>query len=155
VFPSNLKDKKMNRYVILLLASFCVTEMFADDPPPANPQPVDEVAKLMDRISQLEARIKTLEERAKSTQAPVIVPQQPLNAPPNQQWKPNTIPPSGTYPPPAYPSNPWTPPVMPPSPFQPQPPWNNSVPDSWKPFNFNGGQYYIIPLDEAERLRHR
>ena len=43
-------------------------------------------------------------------------------------------------------------PTSPAVPYQPPYQPNKTVPDSWKPFNFNGMQYYIIPVDEADRM---
>jgi hypothetical protein len=124
---------------------------FADEPLQTKPSSTDEIAKLIDRIDQLENRIKELEKQIAKPSSPSIV---PLNqsggtaqyyAPQNQPYIPN---PNA---PPTYPPVPPTPSVNPLHRYRPPSP-QNKVPESWKPFNFNGMQYYIVPVDEAARL---
>lgn len=137
----------MLRHYAILLALLYVPVAFADETAPTQTTSPDEIAKLIDQIDQLEKRVKELERQISRPQTVTVVPQyQPHSAPPNQPYIPNTnSPPTHYQPTPA----PYTPQMTPGVPYHPR---NQSVPDSWKPFNFNGMQYYIIPVDEAERM---
>ena len=151
----------MLKHVVLLLALLQMPVVFADETSQEKSKSPDEMAKLIDRIDQLEKRIKELERQVSRPQTVTVVPQyQPYNAPPNQPYIPNAnLPPTYYQPVPGYEPVPGTPspyvPQTPPAvPYPPQYQPNKTVPDSWKPFNFNGMQYYIIPVDEAVRMSH-
>ncbi len=130
----------MLRYFVLLLALLQMQATFADETTPTKSTSPDDIAKLIDRIDQLEKRIKELERQASRPQTVTVVPQYPAyyqQAPSSPTpYVPQTIPAS------PYQASPYQPPYQP----------NRTVPDSWKPFNFNGMQYYIIPVDEADRM---
>lgn len=144
----------MLRQVFLVLALLQMPAVSADETVPTKPTLPDEITKLIDRIDQLEKRIKELERQASKPQSGTVVPQyQPHSALPNQPYIPNANLPLAYYqqaPGSPTPYIPQTPPALPYQ--QPYPP-NKNVPDSWTPFNFNGMQYYIIPIDEAERMK--
>lgn len=140
-------------FLVLLPAAFS----FADDPQPKNSLSTDEVAKLIDRIELLEKRIRELEQQSARPNLAYVPQHQPYStlqpaAPRNQPYIPNTNSPSNHYQPAFGYSAPYAPQSVPQSAPQYQPNPQNAVPDSWKPFNFNGMQYYIIPIDEADRL---
>ncbi len=133
---------------LLLLQS--PTLLAQDNSNPKSPSK-DRVAKLLARIEQLENRVQELERRATSPPAASPVPQyQPYAPPPNQQpHVPKIAPaPKNQFPTPM----PYMPYFAPQIPYSPPSSQNKAVPDTWKPFNFNGQQYYIIPLTEAEEL---
>ena len=143
----------MLKHVVLLLALLQMPVGFADETSQVKSTSPDEIAKLIDRIDQLEKRIKELERQVSRPQTVTVVPQyQTYNAPPNQPYIPNAnLPPTYYQPVPGAPT-PYVPQTTPAVPYQPQYQPNKTVPDSWKPFNFNGMQYYIIPVDEADRM---
>jgi hypothetical protein len=132
------------------------TTGFAGEDIPTNDQ-TSVIAKLTARIELLEQRIEKLEQQNFRQPRIAVVPQhRPYHAPqcpgprsqpyiPNANPTPNYNEPNGRLP--QY--VPQTPPAVP---FQLQNPPNNTVPDSWKPFDFNGRRYYIIPVDEAQRI---
>lgn len=149
----------MLKHFVLLLTLLQMPVVFADETSQEKSTSPDEMAKLIDRIDQLEKRIKELERQVSRPQTVTVVPQyQPYNAPPNQPYIPNAnLPPTYYQPAPGYQPVPGTPtpyvPQTPPAvPYPPQYQPNKTVPNSWKPFNFNGMQYYIIPVDEADRM---
>jgi hypothetical protein len=39
--------------------------------------------------------------------------------------------------------------IAPYSPVAPSPPGQNRVPESWRPYQFNGQTYYILPIDAS------
>jgi len=131
----------MLRVSLLLFVLLQLQTTFADEPAQTKTSSPDEIAKLIDRIDQLENRIKELEQQTAKPSSATIVP----------QYQPNTNFPrtyqTGTGSPKNYKA-----PVYPSSPYQPPFPQNKAVPESWRPFNFNGMQYYIIPVVEAARL---
>ena len=143
----------MLRHTLFVVAC-CITQMtFAGENRPTD----DEIAKLTARIEQLEKRIVELERQNAGQPSVTLAPQyQPYHAPQYptprpQPYIPNTNPtPNYNSPytqPPQY--VPQTPPAVP---YQPQRVPNEAVPETWKPFDFNGMRYYIIPLDEAQRI---
>ncbi len=144
----------MLRVSVLLLVLLQVQATFADAPPPTISPTSDEIAKLVDRIEQLEKRIKELERQGARPPSVTVVPQyQPyiapqFNPPQNQPYIPNKNSPPNNYQPAPTPHVPQTTPSIPYQRFR----TNRAVPESWKPFNFNGMQYYIIPVAEADRL---
>jgi hypothetical protein len=144
----------MLRFFALVLVVFQMPVVFADETPLEKSKPKDEIARLLDRIDQLEMRVKELERQSSVPQV-VGPPHQPY--PNNAPYKPNTGYPNGTF------RSPYTPNQNPPYPnYFPSPvapgarsnQQNKSVPQSWRPFNFNGMEYYIIPVDEAERMSY-
>jgi hypothetical protein len=139
----------MLRLFVLLLALLPIPAVLTDDTAPSKSASSDEIAKLIDRIDQLEKRIKEMERQAARPQTAPVTPPYYLS-PPTQAYIPNTNPPQGYSP--QAPAYPYAPQATPAVPYQMPPTYNKTVPDSWKPFNFNGMQYYIIPVDEAERM---
>jgi cell division protein FtsB len=152
-FSTKLKGSKMLRITLLLFVLLQLQTTFADEPAQIKITSPDEITKLIDRIDQLENRIKELERQIAKSSGQTNVPQYQSNiapqytAPPNQPYTPNPNSPPTYQPVPG-------PPIYhnPTSRYLPPNPQNKAVPESWKPFNFNGMQYYIIPVDEAARL---
>lgn len=143
----------MLRHFVLVIALLQMSVVFADETSQTKSTSPDEMSKLIDRIEQLEKRIKELEQQVSRSQTVTTVPQyQQYSAPLNQPYIPNTsLPPTYYQPAPGLPT-PYVPQTTPSGPYHLQYPPNKTLPNSWKPFNFNGMQYYIIPVDEAERM---
>ena len=138
----------MFRTSLLIVVLLYPCSLFAGEPEPANLSPVDHATGLVARIEELERRVRELERHV--TESPFGSPYEstvPLQAYPAPQ--PQTSPHQPTQPK----QDPRThyPPTqtIPNTPFQPPQP---TVPESWKPFEFNGMRFYIIPVAEAERI---
>jgi hypothetical protein len=144
----------MLRITLLLFVFLQLQTTFADEPVQTKVTSPDEIAKLIDRIDQLENRIKELERQIAKPLGQTNVPQYQSDIVPqysaqlNQRFVPNSNA-QPTYQPVPGSSMPY---YNPGSPYLPPNPQHKAVPESWKPFNFNGMQYYIIPVDEAARL---
>ncbi len=131
----------------LLVVACCMAQItFADD----NRLTSDENAKFNARIEQLEKRIEELERQNARQPSVTVVPQyHPYHAP--QYLVPRSQPNTPNYP--DYGPRPLYLPRTPLSVrYQPQNLQNDAVPGTWKPFDFNGVRYYIIPVDEAQRI---
>lgn len=148
----------MLRITLLLLVFLELQTTFADEPVQTKITSSDEIAKLIDRIDQLENRIKELERQIAKPlgQTNVSQYQYPSNIAPQssaqliQPYLPNANA-QPTYQPAPGSSMPY---YKPGAPYLPPDRQHKAVPESWKPLNFNGMQYYIIPVDEAARLNH-
>ncbi len=158
--------------ILLLFSAVAIQAQEKVVPQEPNNQ---DASALVDRIEQLEKRIRELERQLTQQPGrgawgtlpshpslpppvpPQANPQHPIPPQfPQQLYPPSQYPPSQR--PPEWSAPPVTPypyyqPGPPPSvPAMPAAPKGQDVPDSWKPFDFNGQQYYIIPIDEAMRL---
>lgn len=152
----------MGRLPVLFAIMICCHSAAADDPA-SNPSSAnDEIARLLERIERLEKRVQELEGQSRSTpgatEAPQNQPYVPTVNPPyyspnhpyiqNIPTRPQQVAPQVPRPllPPSF-----SPPIQHFSPVEP----NETVPKSWQPFNFNGQRYYVIPVNETERLLQR
>ncbi len=145
--------------VVLSLTFLVIAD---DHPTPADLKALPEATStpsqsqlLSQRIVELEKRVAMLEARIAALPA-YGLPQGPV-APPATAPYPHTAPVPApparpeSRPPytPSYP--PSSPPYPPSNPLYPPPRENESVPDTWQRFEFNGQFFYIIPVDASSQ----
>ena len=144
----------MQKLSLVLILLALTHPALADDPTPTTSTTLKDVAKLIERIEELKNRVKELERNSVRPSTLTVVPQYQPYAPPQQTQPtiPNTISPPTYYVPAPFGAVPYPQPLNPAAPYQPPIQKGKKVPESWKPFNFNGAEYYIIPIEEAARL---
>ena len=111
----------------LILIGGISLAVVAADPPGDEPAPTLE--QLKERLEKLEDRVGALEAERPRRFAPVPAPGPRLRPRPPRQGDMQPVPPG--YAPPR------------------QQPSEERVPESWRRFEFNGQDYYIIPVDDV------